>query len=85
MENEKIGPALALLADVEALKIAVSAIVKLLPEDMLEDIRALATSHCELEQQLMQATLSPDVQIDRVRWALDALLLVDAQTPPRSP
>lgn len=85
MEHGKIPPVLALMADVEALKIAVSAIVKFLPEDMLEDVRALAIEHCKHEQELMQATLTPDVQIDRVRLTLDSLVLAAAQKPPGSP
>lgn len=81
MEQQKIGPVLALLADVEALKIAISAIVKFLPDDLLDDIRAFAEAHCEHEQEQLQATLATDAQIDRVRSTLEQLLLGAQQKP----
>lgn len=77
--------AMRLYAEVEALKIAVAAIVSALPRSKLSELRALAEAHCELEQSLLRATMTPDEQIDHVRLTVDVLLThATARKPRRS-
>lgn len=81
--EEPLDEGMRLFAEVEALKIAVTAIVKILPDDVLKQVQELASDHWRIEQAMLEATTTPDAQIAQVETTLTALLTPAVLQKPR--